>query len=127
MSNYFPNARPLQSTLSTLSLLDPTNYNCIGIFLINSSSTVNLKDELITQYINDSSNFPGYENLKSFKAALNKVEATFITSGKYSFKSLTLLETAPPSTGITFYGNSNFQNLSINGTIPATIVLYTKE
>ena len=127
MSNYFPNARPLQSTLATMTALNAISYTCIGVFVI-SSDVPNLKAALITQYSNDPTDFPAYETAKDFEAALNKVEATFLVGGKYGFPALTSTRTvAAPTTGVMIYGNSNFQGLSIDGTTQCSITLYIRE
>lgn len=127
MSNYFPNARPLQSTLATMTALNASSYTCIGVFVITTSVT-NLKAELLTQYDNDPSDFPGYETAKDLEAALNKVEATFLVNGKYGFPALTsTTKVTAPSTGVMIYGNSNFQGLSIDGTTTCNVTLYIRQ
>jgi hypothetical protein len=127
MSNYFPNARPLQSTLATMTALNASSYACIGVFVISSNVT-NLKAALITQYDNDPTDFPAYETTKDFEAALNKVEATFLVGGRYGFPALTsTAKVSAPTTGVMIYGNSNFQGLSIDGTTACNITLYIRE
>ena len=127
MSNYFPNARPLQSTLATMTALNASSYTCIGVFVISSNVT-NLKAALLTQYDNDPTDFPAYETAKDFETALNKVEATFLVGGKYGFPALTsATKVTAPSTGVMIYGNSNFQGLSIDGTTQCSITLYIKQ
>lgn len=128
MSNYFPNARPLQSTLATMTALNAISYTCIGVFVI-TTDVPNLKAALLTQYDNDPTDFPAYETAKDFEAALNKVEATFLIGGRYGFPALTKdAEVAPPTTGIMIYNNINFQGLSINGNASqCNITLYIRE
>lgn len=127
MSNYFPNARPLQSTLATMTALNASSYNCIGVFLITTNVN-NLKAALLTQYDNDPTDFPAYETSKDLEAALNKVEATFLVGGKYGFPALTsTAKVTAPSTGVMIYGNSNFQGLSIDGTTTCNVTLYIRQ
>jgi hypothetical protein len=127
MSNYFPNARPLESTLATMTALSPSSYTCIGVFVITTNVT-NLKDALLTQYDNDPTDFPAYETARDFEATLNKVEATFLVAGKYGFPALTsTTKVTAPSTGVMIYGNNNFQGLSIDGTTACNITLYIRQ
>lgn len=124
MSNYFPNARPLQSTLATMTALNASSYTCIGVFAILSGVTNSLKAEILTQYDNDPSDFPGYETAKDLEAALNKVEATFLFGGKYGFPALTgTKKIGTPTNGIMFYGNNDFQGLSIEGQCNVTLYI----
>jgi hypothetical protein len=127
MSNYFPNARPLESTLATMTALSPSSYTCIGVFVISTNVT-NLKAALLTQYDTDPNDFPAYEARRDFEAALDKVEATFLVAGKYGFPALTsTTKVTAPSTGVMIYGNNNFQGLSIDGTTACNITLYIRQ
>ena len=127
MSNYFPNARPLESTLATMTALSPSSYTCIGVFVISTTVT-NLKAALLTQYDTDPTDFPAYEARRDFEAALDKVEATFLVAGKYGFPALTsTTKVTAPSTGVMIYGNNNFQGLSIDGTTACNITLYIRQ
>lgn len=128
MSNYFPNARPLQSTLATITALDPSSYTCIGVFRI-ATNVPNLKDELLTQYGNDPTDFPAYKSTIDFEETLNRVEGTFLNGGRYGFPALTnTVQISVPSTGIMLYNNINFQGLSIDGSSSAcNITLYIRQ
>ena len=127
MSNYFPNARPLESTLATMTALSPSSYTCIGVFVITTNVT-NLKAELLSQYDSNPTDFPAYETTKDLEAALNKVEATFLNGGRYGFPALTsTVQVAVPSTGVMIYNNINFQGLSINGSTQCSITLYIRQ
>lgn len=123
MSNYFPNARPNQNITATLRSItdDP-----IVVLVISTTpgSQTNLREYIISNFNSNESNYPGYKNEKQLIDVLDKVNLVQVLTGSVKFPNLTTAEVGvPPNTGLTIYGNSNFNSLSVKS---ATAILYIK-
>jgi hypothetical protein len=122
MSNYFPNARPNENITTTLRAVtgDP-----IVVLLVATTpgSQNNLRDYIIADYDSNPSNYPAYEDTKSLVAVLNKVNLIQVLTGNVKFSNVSSAEVNVPSGGLTIYGNSNFNLLSVKS---SSVILYIR-
>ncbi len=121
MSNYFPNARPNQNITATLRAV---NGDPIVVCLLNTpASLTNLREYIIEDYIDDPSNYPVYESKEQLTTTLDKVNMVEVLAGTIQFPNVSSAVTNVPTSGLTFYGNSNFNALYVNG---CRVILYIK-
>jgi hypothetical protein len=121
MSNYFPNARPNENITTTLRAI---NDDPIVVCLVNTSASLtNLREYIISDYTSNPSNYPAYEGLKSLTAVLNKVNMVQVFSGFVQFPNVSSTPINVPASGLTFYGNSNFNSLFVD---TSRVILYIK-
>jgi hypothetical protein len=122
MSNYFPNARPNENITTTLRAV---NDDPIVVLLVATTpaSPTNLREHILSDYDSNPTNYPAYESLKSLVAVLDKVNVVQVLSGLVEFPDLSNAAITVPASGLTFYGNSNFNTLSVN---TSRVILYIK-
>jgi hypothetical protein len=122
MSNYFPNARPNENITTTLRAV---NDDPIVVLLVATTpaSPTNLREHILSDYLSNPFDYPAYETSKDLVTVLNKVNVVQVLSGLVEFPDLSSAAITVPASGLTFYGNSNFNTLSVN---TSRVILYIK-
>ena len=122
MSNYFPNARPNENITTTLRAVtgDPIVVLLVGT---TPGTQNNLRNYILSDYDSNPSNYPAYETSKDLVAVLNKVNLIQVLTGNVKFPNVSSPEINVPSGGLTIYGNTNFNSLSVKS---SNVILYIR-
>lgn len=121
MSNYFPNARPNQNITATLRAI---NDDPIVVCLLNTpASLTNLREYILSDYDSNPTDYPAYDTSKDLIATLDKVNMVQVLTGTIQFPNVSSAVINVSTSGLTFYGNSNFNTLYVNG---CRVILYIK-
>ena len=122
MSNYFPNARPNENITTTLRAV---NDDPIVVLLVATTpaSPTNLREHILSDYDSNPFDYPGYKTINDLVTVLDRVNVVQVLSGLVEFPDLSSAAITVPASGLTFYGNGNFNTLSVN---TSRVILYIK-